>query len=407
MTATYQLTGNTTYLNDALYYANNVYNTSTSMPGDYTKAIMRLQDGLAGVTKVGYRTGIFKLNSAQSLMSAAGSGTALASLSAGKSLTVTQVSGNYGYTKYLDKWGWIDLTKTTGLGAAANTKATITAPTVAYQGQNITINWSSPEGASGFTYKVIELAGEPDPSSSSEGTNAATLASGTTTNALSVTIPASSRTDGKWLKVAVCVEYPAGSAWSTAYIQTSHLPFTDIPLNYWGYNAVRHCFEKGYFAGTSETLFSPNNTMTRAMLAMVIHRMAGREDVSGVTLPFTDVSDTAWYREGVAWCYANEIVTGTSATTFSPESTITREQAAVFLYRFAVDQGYDTTVNNLSVVDSFSDASQISAYAKTAMAWAVEKGIMGGNNNQLSPKSGATRVQIAQMLYNFDTVFGR
>ena len=79
----------------------------------------------------------------------------------------------------------------------------------------------------------------------------------------------------------------------------------------------------------------------------------------------------------------------------------------MFLYRFAVDQGYDTTVNNLSVVDSFSDASQISAYAKTAMAWAVEKGIMGGNNNQLSPKSGATRVQIAQMLYKFDTVFGR
>ncbi len=407
LTATYQLTGNTTYLNDALYYANNVYNTSTSMPGDYTKAIMRLQVGVAGVTKVGYRTGIFKLNSDQSLMSAAGSGTALTSLSAGKSLTVTQVSGNYGYTKYLDKWGWIDLTKTTGLGAAANTKATITAPTVAYQGQNITINWSSPEGASGFTYKVIELAGEPDPSSSSEGTNAATLASGTTTSALSVTIPASSRTDGKWLKVAVCVEYPAGSAWSTAYIQTSHLPFTDIPLNYWGYNAVRHCFEKGYFAGTSETLFSPNNTMTRAMLAMVIHRMAGREDVSGVILPFTDVSDTAWYREGVAWCYANGIVTGTSATTFSPESTITREQAAVFLYRFAVDQGYDTTVNNPSVVDIFSDASQISAYARTAMAWAVEQGIMGGNNNQLSPKSGATRVQIAQMLYNFDTVFGR
>lgn len=407
LTATYQLTGNTTYLNDALYYANNVYNTSTSMPGDYTKAIMRLQDGLAGVTKAGYRTGIFKLNSAQSLLSAAGSGTALASLSAGKSLTVTQVSGNYGYTKYLDKWGWIDLTKTTGLGAAANTKATITAPNVAYLGQNITINWNSPAGASGFTYKVIELAGEPDPSSSSEGTNATTLASGTTTNALSVTIPASSRTNGKWLKVAVCVEYPAGSAWSTAYIQTSHLPFTDIPLNYWGYNAVRHCFEKGYFAGTSDTLFSPDNTMTRAMLAMVIHRMAGREDVSDVSLPFTDVSATAWYREGVAWCYANGIVTGTSATTFSPESTITREQAAVFLYRFAVDQGYDTTVNNLSVVDSFSDASQISAYARTAMAWAVEKGIMGGNNNQLSPKSGATRVQIAQMLYKFDTVFGR
>jgi len=85
----------------------------------------------------------------------------------------------------------------------------------------------------------------------------------------------------------------------------------------------------------------------------------------------------------------------------------THEQAAVFLYRFSTDWGYDTTVNNLSVVDSFVDASQISAYARTAMAWAVEQGIMGGNNNQLSPKSGATRVQIAKMLYKFDTVFGR
>ena len=135
--------------------------------------------------------------------------------------------------------------------------------------------------------------------------------------------------------------------------------------------------------------------------------MAGREDVSDVALPFTDVSDTAWYREGVAWCYANGIVTGTSTTTFSPDSTITREQAAVFLYRFAVDQGYDTTVNNLSVVDTFADGSSVSEYARTAMAWAIEKGIMGGNNNQLTPKGNATRVQIAQMLYRFDTVFGR
>lgn len=405
----YVLSGDSAYLESALTYGERVYNASTSMPGDYTKAIMRLRDGIAGVSISGYRTGIFKLNTAQSLLdSASAAATALVSLPAGKSLTVTEVSGNYGYTKYLDTWGWIDLTACTGLGAAANTKAAITAPSVAYQGQDITVNWSAPNGASGYTYKVIELAGEPDPTSDSEGTNAVTLASGNTTDALSVTVPASSRTDGKWLKVAVCVEYPTGNAWSTAYIQTSHLPFTDIPISHWGYNAVKHCYENGYFSGTSANTFSPDSTMTRAMLAAVVYRMAGSPALEeGIELPFTDVPDTAWYQDGVAWCYSNGIVTGTSETTFSPDSNITREQAAVFLYRLAGTLGYDTTVTDLTVVDTFSDASSISTYAQTAMAWAVEKDIMGGNNNQLSPGGNATRVQIAQMLYKFDTVFGR
>ncbi len=407
LVATYVLTGNTSYLNSAISYSSSVYSSSTSMPGDYTKAIMRLQQGIAGVTKSGYRTGIFRLDSAQSLRAEASSGSsALVSLPAGKSLTVTVVSGNYGYTKYLNTWGWIDLTKTTGLGAAVNEKANITAPSVVYKGQNLTVNWNSPAGASGFTYKVIELNGQPNPGSDSEGNNAIVLASGDTTNSLSVTIPASSRTDGKWIKVAVCVEYPAGSAWNTAYIQTSHLPFTDVSVEYWGYNAIKHSYQKGYFAGTSETEFTPNGTMTRAMLAMVVHRMAGREAVT-IDLPFTDVSATAWYREGVAWCYANDIVTGTSATTFSPDANITREQAAVFLYRLANHLGYDTTVRDLTVADSFADSSEISAYAKTAMAWVVEKGIMGGSDNRLTPKGNATRVQIAQMLCNFDNVFGR
>lgn len=93
---------------------------------------------------------------------------------------------------------------------------------------------SAAKGAAAYTYKVIELAGEPDPTSINEGANATVLASESTTDDLSVTIPAAARTDGKYLKVAVCVEYPTGNAWSTAYIQTSHLPFTDVPLNHWG-----------------------------------------------------------------------------------------------------------------------------------------------------------------------------
>lgn len=143
---------------------------------------------------------------------------------------------------------------------------------------------------------------------------------------MSVTIPAAARTDGKYLKVAVCVEYPTGNAWSTAYIQTSHLPFTDVPLNHWGYDAIRHCYESGYFAGTSDTAFSPDATMTRAMLAVVVHRMAGSpEPDDAVSLPFTDVAESAWYLDSVRWCYAEGIVAAPRTprfrrTTASPAS---------------------------------------------------------------------------------------
>ena len=401
------LTGNTAYLDAAISYGESIYNSSKAMPGDYTKAIMRLREGIAGVTKAGYRTGIFQLNTAQALLDSPSSAArSLSVVAAGKSLTVTEISGNYGYTKYLDTWGWIDLTKTTGLGQAAHTKANITAPEIAYKGQDITISWSAAKGAAAYTYKVIELAGEPDPTSINEGANATVLASESTTDDLSVTIPAAARTDGKYLKVAVCVEYPTGNAWSTAYIQTSHLPFTDVPLNHWGYDAIRHCYESGYFAGTSDTAFSPDATMTRAMLAVVVHRMAGSpEPDDAVSLPFTDVAESAWYLDSVRWCYAEGIVAGTSDTTFSPNNSITREQAAVFLYRLAGALGLDTTVSNPNAADGFGDASQIGSYAKTAVSWAVERGIMGGHNNLLTPKSSATRVQLAQMLYSFDTVY--
>ena len=160
------------------------------MPGDYTKAIMRLRDGMEGVAVSGYRTGIFRLDTAQPLRSAASaSAVRLASIPAGRSLTVTEISGNYGYTKYLDTWGWIDLTEATGLGAAVSAGADITAPEIAYKGQDITVSWSAVNGAAAYSYTVIELEGEPDPTSLNEGDNATVLASGDTTDRLSPTAP--------------------------------------------------------------------------------------------------------------------------------------------------------------------------------------------------------------------------
>lgn len=159
----YVLFGDTAFLSAALIYGNTIYNSSKSMTGDYTKAIMRLREAIAGVTVVGYRTGIYQLNVSSSLLNEAStSAGSITSLPAGKTFTVTQISGNYGYIKSLDCYGWVDLTKATYISAAANTAATIGAPSVAYKGQNITISWPTVNSAAAYTYRVIELASEPD-----------------------------------------------------------------------------------------------------------------------------------------------------------------------------------------------------------------------------------------------------
>lgn len=403
----YELTGNTALFNSALTYATNVSKSSKSMPGDYTKAIMRLRDAMAGVSKAGYKTGVYRLNSSVSLLSAAGSSAStLASLPSGKALTVTQISGNYGYTKYLDQFGWIDLTKATRTGNASYEKAVIQLPTFGYKGQDLTISWSAGNGAAAYTYKVIELNGEPDPGNSNESAGAKTLAEGKTTNVQSITIPASLRTDGKYLKIAVSIEYPTGNSWETAYLATSELPFSDVTPTHWGYEAVKHCYQNGYFSGTSSTTFDPNGSMNRAMMAVVIYRMAGSPEVdASVSVPFTDVSKTAWYYDGIAWCYSKGIVLGTSSTTFSPNTLITREQSACFLYRLAEALGYSTAITNENALAGYQDAASVSGFAKTAMIWAVENGVMRGNGNKLIPKESATRVQIASMLNSFDHAF--
>lgn len=401
-----QLSGDVASLNSALYYSNGVLSSSKSMPGDYTKAIMRMNTAIANV-KIGYNAGIYRINSASPLYaSASASSGSVASLAAGKTLTVTQVSGSFGYTKYLNQYGWINLASATYLGAASQTAATITTPAYAYKGQNVTLSWSAVNGASSYSYRVIELNGEPNPGSTNEALNARVLAEGNVTDSLSVTIPASSRIDGKYLKIAVCVNYPQGSSWSIAYVTTSALPFTDVSPAHWGYGAVKHCYSNGYFSGTSATTFDPNASMTRAMMAVVLYRMAGCPEVdSSVVVPFTDLNKNAWYYNGVAWCYSKGIVTGVSATELAPDMSVTREQAACFLYRLAGALGYDTQVNDINAINSFSDASSVGSYAVTAMAWAVENNIMRGSDSMLLPKNSATRVQIASLLYNFDTVY--
>lgn len=407
--ATYRLNtyslSNETALNTALTYANGIYGSSKSMPGDYTKAIMRLQDAIAGGTVTGYKTGIYSFSASISLKaSASSSATTNATVPAGTTLTITSTSGSWGYTKYKSYTGYVELSAAVRTGAISYTASSYTGNAEWYANSSYTASWSAMPGASGYTYKILQLDGDPNPGSSSE--SGTTLVYATSTRDTGYTIPASALTTGKYLKIAVGVEYPQGTLWTSTYITGSELPFTDVATTSWFYSSVKHVYQRGYFSGTSSTTFSPDNTMTRGMLSVVLYRMAGSPTVSG-TLPFTDVASGAYYYNGILWCYQHGIVSGYDATTFGPDDNITREQAAVFLYRFANSQGYNTTVTDTTCLNGFADYTSVSSYAVTAMQWAVERGIMGGNGGYLYPKNSATRAQLATLIKNLDTVYGR
>ena len=148
--------------------------------------------------------------------------------------------------------------------------------------------------------------------------------------------------------------------------------------------------------GVAKGIFAPEQPMQRSEFARVVFNMAGNVPHVGVEYPtqFADVPANAWYAEAVEWAARYGIVTGTSATTFDPTGTITREQIATMLYRYAGNGAQA----DLTVLDQFSDADQISEYAKNAMAWAVEEGYMNGKGeNNLDPQGTALRCEIAKL----------
>ena len=179
--------------------------------------------------------------------------------------------------------------------------------------------------------------------------------------------------------------------------------FTDVTTGSWFYDAAKYAVQAGIMNGTSATTFSPNKTTTRAMAVTMLYRMEGEPAVSGGSA-FTDVPANQYYAEAVAWAAANDIVTGTSATTFSPNKDITREQLTAILYRYAQYKGCDVSVGEDTNILSYGDAETVSTYAIPAMQWAVGAGIINGIKDNLVPKGNATRAQMATMLMRFDAV---
>ena len=182
--------------------------------------------------------------------------------------------------------------------------------------------------------------------------------------------------------------------------QSGTLPFTDVKTGDWFYEAVQYVYDKGMMTGVSADRFAPASTTTRGMIVTILYRLENEPAVSG-DLPFTDVEAGTWYADAVAWAAANNIVNGTSATTFAPNSPITREQMATMLYRFAQYKGMDavTLQENLT---GYPDGDQVSDYAIPAMNWAVGQGLIAGmENGTLVPQGSATRAQVATILMRF------
>lgn len=177
------------------------------------------------------------------------------------------------------------------------------------------------------------------------------------------------------------------------------LPFVDVPSGSWYEDAVWYVYENGLMAGTSDTTFAPDITTSRSMIVTILYRLEGTPAVSGAS-GFTDVADGQYYTDAVAWAAANNIVGGYGNGLFGPDDTITREQMAAILYRYAQYKGYDVTAS--ADLSGYSDAAQVNSYALAALQWANAEGLVNGTSDTtLTPGGSATRAQVAVILMRF------
>lgn len=181
--------------------------------------------------------------------------------------------------------------------------------------------------------------------------------------------------------------------------KTASSVFSDVNARTcsWAANAVDFMNEYGLVKGAGTSTFGWKGSMTRGDFVLILYRNAGSPSVYGVSNPFTDVKSTDYYYEAVLWAYRNNVVNGTSTTTFGPKGKITREQIASILWRLAGKPVYSASLR------SYTDYASVSDYAYDAMSWAVGSGYVKGSGAKLSPKNNATRAEVAVMLHRYLT----
>ena len=174
------------------------------------------------------------------------------------------------------------------------------------------------------------------------------------------------------------------------------MPFTDIPADAWYADEVRYCYENGIFAGTSDTAFSPDDTLTRAMLVTILYRAAGSPSLDNENLgyPFSDVPGDSWYADGVYWARMEGVVGGYGNNAFGPDDPVTREQAVTILWRYA---GSPTASSG-----TFSDSADLADWAVSAAGWTQAMGLLTGwADSSLQPQTPLTRAEAAVLLARY------
>ena len=177
--------------------------------------------------------------------------------------------------------------------------------------------------------------------------------------------------------------------------------FTDVSKQDYFYDAVNWAVEKEITSGVSKDAFAPERDCTRADFVTFLWRAAGKPVVN-YAMSFSDVKESSYYAEAVRWAASLGIVTGLSKNTFGAANAVTREQAVTMLWRFAKQQGFDTTQGGMAIRE-YNDYDSLSEYAREAMAWAVNTEILKGSNNRLLPDAACTRAQLVTLLYRLES----
>lgn len=179
----------------------------------------------------------------------------------------------------------------------------------------------------------------------------------------------------------------------------------------WSHEGIDYCVRRCLMVGTGVGTFSPGMNCSRAQIVQILYNLSGdKTDYGNYYLPFTDVAPGAWYYDAVAWAYDNDVVSGTSATTFAPNDVITREQMAVILYGYTAEFAPEFTGNAASL-NTFPDAGSVANWAYAAMSWAVGNGLISGMGSggvsYLAPQGSATRAQASAIIMRYCQLIGQ
>ena len=179
----------------------------------------------------------------------------------------------------------------------------------------------------------------------------------------------------------------------------------------WSHEGIDYCVRRSLMVGTGVGTFSPNAVCSRAQIVQILYNLSGdTTDYGNYYLPFTDVAPGDWFYEAVAWAYANDIVAGTSATTFAPNVDITREQMTVILYGYTAKYAPAFTGGGTSL-GQFPDAGSVANWAYAAMNWAVGNGLISGIESYgvtyLTPQGSATRAQASAIIMRYCQLIGQ